>query len=124
MNSGCFIKTFRRSIVISSNCSIVSKDLLTIGSLVNGHNLSAGCNSGEYGGKNSKSIPSGIFKDLLVCHLAPSKTSKTRLFFPKLKCLAKSFKTLVNISVLTFGKSHQYVFPDSGWTNPYSHAHS
>ncbi|NER03954.1 MAG: hypothetical protein F6K17_15695 [Okeania sp. SIO3C4] len=41
----------------SSISSILSKCLFTNGSSTNAHHLSAGCNSGEYGGKCSLIIP-------------------------------------------------------------------
>src|SRR5215217_9637267 len=47
-----------------------SKSRLARASFANGHNLSAGCNSGERADKNSRWMPSGTSTSLPVCQPA------------------------------------------------------
>src|SRR5215213_5515374 len=60
----------QRSTKASSSSSISSKSRFASASLVRGHNLSAGCSSGEPEGRNSRCIPSGISTSPPVCHPA------------------------------------------------------
>src|SRR5215204_1890730 len=63
----------QRSTKASSSSSISSKSRFASASLVSGHNLSAGCSSGEPEGRNSRCIPSGtsgISTSPPVCHPA------------------------------------------------------
>jgi hypothetical protein len=51
--------------IMLSNSSKLAKLRLAMGPLVSGHSRSAGWSSGDFGGKNTKSIPGSIF----ICSL-------------------------------------------------------
>src|SRR4028118_965620 len=55
---------------------MLSKCWFTKGASTNIHNLSAGCNSGEYGGRNSQNISVGTWTFALRCHPAISWTNR------------------------------------------------
>src|SRR3954451_22096219 len=80
----------QRSTNASSTSEISSKSWLAMASLVNGHNLSAGCSSGEPEGRNSRCTPSATSTSPPVCHPALSTTKSTRLFSPAPTSLANS----------------------------------
>src|SRR5215211_5454848 len=66
------------------------KEPLANASLESGHNLCAGCSSGEPEGKNSRCTPSGRSTSPAVCHPAWSTTNKTCLSSPAPTSLANS----------------------------------
>src|SRR5215210_4014109 len=87
-------------------------------SLVNGHNLSAGINSGEPDGKNSRCIPSGTSTSPPVCQPALSTTKRMRLSLPAPTPSANSPNAIENSSVFTVGRIIQKTSPLSGRTKP------
>ena len=60
---------------VSSSSSMVAKWRLTSTVLVSGHRCSAGCSSGEYGGRKSKWTWSGTRRRCVLCQPARSSTS-------------------------------------------------
>jgi hypothetical protein len=71
---GCCCNSAHRASCTSSRSSMVAKCRLISTELVSGHRCSAGCNSGEYGGKKSKWRCSGTRRRALVCQPARSST--------------------------------------------------
>src|SRR5215207_5944195 len=88
-------------------------------SLVSGHNLCAGCSSGEPEGRNSRRcIPSGTSTSPPVCHPARSTTKRMCLSLPDPTSLANSLSAIENSAALSVGRISQYTSPLSGRTKP------
>ena len=100
---------------------MLSKCSFTKGASTNIHNLSAGCNSGEYGGRNSQNIPVGTGTFALRCHPAISWTNRIIFSAVASSNAAKVFNTRFNHCVFTLGIKYQGVFPVFGSTKPYTY---
>jgi hypothetical protein len=86
---------------------MLSKCWFTKGASTNIHNLSAGCNSGEYGGRNSQNIPVGTWTFALRCHPAISWTNRIIFSAVASSNAAKVFNTTFNHYVFTLGIKEQ-----------------
>src|SRR5215216_2567936 len=79
MLSVCSSSSRQRSTSASSSSSISSKSpLLATASLVKGHNLSAGCSSGEPEGRNSRVVSLPGSQPLCRCASRPDLLPKAR----------------------------------------------
>src|SRR5215207_5414112 len=83
-----------------------------------GHNLSAGCSSGEPAGKNSRWMPSGGRTSPAVCQPALSTTNTMCRSLPAPTSLANSPSAKENSSAFTVGRISQKTSPLWGWTKP------
>jgi len=102
---------------------MLSKCWFTKGASTNIHNLSAGCNSGEYRGRNSQKIPVGTWTFALRCHPAISWTNRIIFSAVASSNAAKVFNTTFNHCVFTLGIKYQWVFPVFSSTKPYTYNH-
>ena len=100
---------------------MLSKCWFTKSSSTNIHNFSAGCNSGEYGGRNSPNSPVGTWIFALRCHPAISWTNRIILYAVASSNAAKVFNTTFNHCVFTLGIKYQWVLPVFGSTKPYTY---
>src|SRR4028118_2097272 len=91
----------------SSNCSMLSKCWFIKGASTHIHNLSAGCNSGEYGGRNSQNIQLGTWTFALRYHPAISWTNRIIFSAVAFSNAAKVFNTTFNHCVFTLGIKYQ-----------------
>lgn len=100
---------------------MLSKCWFTKGASTNIHNLSTGCSSGEYGGRNSQNIPVGTGTFALRCHPAISWTNRIIFSAVASSNAAKVFNTRFNHCVFTIGIKYQWLFPVFCATKPYTY---
>jgi hypothetical protein len=79
---------------------------------------SAGCNSGEYGGRKSRWTWSGTRRRRLLCQLAWSSTSTICLGGLAPACRANAASSAANTGMLTVVARWKQVRPEAGWTKP------
>jgi hypothetical protein len=102
----------------SSSASRSAKPRLATASLTSGHNRSAGCSSGEYGGSRTRSIPSGTTSRALVWPPAPSQTSTTRFVASIPSSWANVARAAVIATADRVGSRHHQLSPVVGRTKP------
>jgi hypothetical protein len=79
-----------------------------IASLIKGHRRSAGCSSGDLGGKKTRWMPSGTLSRRVVWNVARSTTKITRLLQQISKCCAKSISTSSKTRQFSIGTIHAF----------------
>jgi hypothetical protein len=116
--SGSASKVRHRSTSTASKAASLAKARLATGSSTRVHNRSAGCNSGEAGGRKTTCTPSGSTTLLLLCQPAWSTTRTTRWSASIPSSWAKVARATVIASVLTVGNRPHQLCPVLGRTKP------
>src|SRR5258705_7597628 len=103
----------------SSRSSMVAKCWLTSAALVSGHRCSAGCNSGEYGGSNSRCACSGT-RSLTLVGFQPARSSSSTSCLVGLAPAwrANSASSTSKRGMLTVVARWKTVRPEAGGTKP------
>src|SRR5262245_2433412 len=113
----------QRSDSLSITGSRLSNASLATTSRSSGQAGSTGCNSGVFGGSPNNSTCPGTSSLPLVCQLAPSATSTSRLRPCGSAQRAHSARARLIHSVVAAGSSSQNVWSVPGRTKPYTYSH-